>query len=115
MTRSRRGAALLEAIVALAILATVGAAAAGMASDSLRTVEHLRQTESDVHRAVQFITAVAMWPREDLDRHLGRTVQGPWNLVVDRRSATFYQITLISRATGRVTLQTAVVRAAGQP
>ena len=115
MTGSRRGAALLEAIVALAILATVGAAAAGMASDSLRAVEHVREAELEVRRAVQFMTAVALWPREDLDRHLGRSAQGPWDLVIDRRTPTFYRIALVNRTTRRLVLATAIVRTLEQP
>lgn len=115
MTQSRRGAALLEAVVAVAVLAIVGAAAAGMASDALRTVQHVQRAEAQVHRASQLMAAVALWPSNDLDRHLGRTAQGPWDLVVDRRSGTFYRLALIERTTGRVELESAVVREAGQP
>ena len=88
MTRDQtlRGAVLLEAVIALAILATVGSSAAWLVSETIRAVQHVHEEEGHVRSAARLATAVSLWPREDLDRHLGSTEQGSWRLIVDRKS-----------------------------
>jgi len=106
-----RGAALLEALVALTLLGTVGSAAAWSATESLRAVQRMHARESDQRLAARFITAVSLWPREDLDRHLGDRPQGPWRLRIDRPMRTVYTVTLSDTVGGGVVLlQTAVYR-----
>lgn len=90
----RRGAVLLEAIVALTMLAIGGVAMVALASASLRAIVRVRTAEAELRRANALLSAVALWPREDLDRHLGTHPQGPWQLRVDRPSATLYVLTL---------------------
>jgi type II secretory pathway pseudopilin PulG len=92
--RARTGAVLLEVIVALTMLAVAGAATVALASASLRAVVRARAAESAMRRASGFLAAVALWPREDLDRHLGAHPQGPWRLRVDRVAPTLYAIAL---------------------
>ncbi len=111
MIESIRGAALLEALVALALLGTVGSAAAWSATESLRAVQHLHSRENDQRLAARFFTAVSLWPREDLDRHLGDRPQGPWRLRIDRPVRTVYTVTLSDTVSGgTVLLQTALYR-----
>lgn len=106
----RRGAVLLEAIVALAVLATVGSAGAWMASESIRTVNRVHEREAGVRAASRFLTAVSLWPREDLDRHLGTTAQGPWDLYIERVRPPLYAVSLADTTTGMVVLRTALFR-----
>ena len=70
------GAVLLEVIVALAVLTIAGVSAVAMANQAAQAVAHTRQREDDVRRASAFLGAVALWPREDLDRHLGDHREG---------------------------------------
>jgi type II secretory pathway pseudopilin PulG len=109
--RRRRGAVLLEALVALVILATAGAAVATLAVESGDTVRRTRSAESEVRRAEAFLAVVALWPREDLDRHLGEHEQGPWRLRVERPIRTLYTITLVDSLGRRTLLRTVLFRA----
>src|SRR6266699_2387326 len=72
------------------LLGTVGSAAAWSATEALRAVQRMHARESDQRLAARFITAVSLWPREDLDRHLGDRPQGPWRLRIDRPLRTVY-------------------------
>ena len=115
MNSRRRGAALLEALVALALLGTVGSAAAWNATESLRAVQRMHAREAEQRAAGRLFTAVALWPRADLDRHLGSSVQGRWRLRVDRPLQTLYVVTLNDSASGVMLLQTALYREDSDP
>ena len=110
MNKSMRGAALLEALVALALLGTVGSAAAWSATESLRAVQRMHAREAEQRAAERFFTSVSLWPREDLDRHLGSHPQGRWRLGVDRPLPSIYAITLSDTTSGAVLLRTALYR-----
>lgn len=106
----RRGAVLLETLVALTVLAIVGGAAAWTASESVRAVGRVYDAETRVRLAGRLLTAVSLWPREDLDRHLGSRPQGPLRMRLDRPHATLYEVTLMDGATGSVLLRTSLYR-----
>lgn len=106
----RPGGILLEAMVALAVLATVGGTAAWMCSEAIRTVIRAHAAEDEIRNANRLLAAVSLWPREDLDRHLGDTRQGSWRMRVDRPLPNLYEVVLTDSATGRVVLGTALFR-----
>jgi len=106
----RRGAALLEALVALTILATAAASIVAFANESTRSVLRARETEKQMRRANAFMAAVALWPREDLDRHLGQRQEGPWYLHIDRLTPTLYSVVLTDSTNARELLRTAIYR-----
>lgn len=99
----RRGMTLLEVLVALAILGTAGLATVTLATESWRAVRAAREADRSFREASAFFDAVALWPREDLDRHLGDRAQGPWRMRVDRPLPTLYVVTLAD-SSGRDTL-----------
>ena len=109
--RARQGAVLLEAIVALTILAIVGAAVTALAIDSARAVERARAADVEAQRASALLDAVALWSREDLDRHLGARGEGQWRMVVERPLPTLYTVTLADSSGDRVLLRTTLFRA----
>jgi hypothetical protein len=108
--RNRRGAVLLEALVALVIMASAGAAVAALAVESSQAVRRARSTEAELRRADAFFAIVALWPREDLDRHFGEHQQGPWRLRVERSNLTLYGITLTDSLGARPLLRTVLYR-----
>ena len=111
--RSRRalsGAALLEALVALSILATAGVAVVGFAGEAIRSVGRTRAAERDVRRASALLDAVALWPREDLDRHLGSRAEGPWRMLIERPTPSMYTVILRDSSSGHEVLHTALFR-----
>ena len=108
--RARPGFVLMETVVALAILAIVGAALLGVAAESLSRLEHARRRERELLRANNLISAVSLWSREDLDRRLGKRRQGSWFLEIQRTSARLYEASIRDAATGEVLLATALYR-----
>ena len=111
MIRAKRGVALLEALIALALLGTVASAAAWSATESLRAVQRTHAREVEQRRAARLLTAISLWPRADLDRHLGNSRQGPWRLYVERPAPTIYTATIRDSTGGPILLQTAFYRA----
>ena len=111
MNRARHGAVLLEAIVALTILAIAGAAVVALAVDSARAIERAATADADAQRASALLDAVALWPREDLDRHLGTRDEGPWRMTVGRPTPTLYTVALADSSERRVLLSTVLFRA----
>jgi type II secretory pathway component PulK len=116
----RTGAALLEAMVALTILAVAGMWAVAMANQSADAIRRVREADAETRRASGFLDAVALWPREDLDRHLGDRREGEWVLSVERPALSLYTIVLSTapdsaagRPIGRVLLSTALFRPEG--
>lgn len=107
---ARNGAALLEALVALTILATAAASIVAFANDSARTVRHARDAELEMRRASALLDAVALWPREDLDRHLGERPEGRWELYIARVTPTLYSAALVDSSGRRELLRTAIYR-----
>jgi type II secretory pathway pseudopilin PulG len=114
MRRARRsarvGAVLLEVLVALTILSTAGAALIAMTVDAMRAVERARAADAELQRANAFFNAVALWPREDLDRHLGDRHQGKWIMRVDRPGSDLYVVELRDSTRRRVLLRTSLYR-----
>jgi type II secretory pathway pseudopilin PulG len=102
---------LLEVIVALAILAVAGMAALVLTSEAASAVARTRAVDRNLARASALLHAVALWPREDLDRHLGDRPQGPWRMRVDRAYHTLYVIEIADSATGAPLLKTTLYRA----
>jgi type II secretory pathway component PulK len=108
--RSRRGVALLEALVALVMLMTAGATVMALAAEATHAAGHASATEKELRRANGLFEAVTLWPREDLDRHLGSHEQGPWRLDVERSAPTLYTLTLSDSLDARRILRTIVYR-----
>jgi len=108
--RSAAGAVLLEVVVALAILALAGVLAVSGTSQAMTSVRLAREREEAISAASRFLDRVALWPREDLDRRLGRRRQGPWILVTSRPVETLYLVSLIDSATSETLVETALYR-----
>ncbi len=109
--RRRDGAVLLEVVVALTILATGGVTMIALASQSMDALRRAHVAEDDTASASAFLHAVSLWPRADLDRHLGDRPQGHWRLRVERPLPTLYGITITDSTGGRTLLSTALYRA----
>jgi len=106
----RRGATLLEVLVAMVILATAGMALAAYAAQTSNAFAAARASEVELRRASAFFDAIALWPREDLDRHLGEHEEGPWRLTIERMLPTVYSVTLRDSTARRVILRTELFR-----
>jgi type II secretory pathway pseudopilin PulG len=107
--RGRRGAALLEVLVALAILGAVGTSASALVIGAQQALRSAHRRDDEVRRASELLDAVALWSRDDLDRHLGDRPQGEWRLEVRQEWPTVYEVALRDSA-GVPVLRTALFR-----
>jgi prepilin-type N-terminal cleavage/methylation domain-containing protein len=105
-----RGVVLLEVLIAMAILGVVGAAVAAMAVGASDAVHRAQGADADLRRASNFLEAVALWPREDLDRHLGSRRQGAWRLDVQHPVRSLYTVVLTDSGGAHELLHTALFR-----
>lgn len=108
--RDRRGAVLLEAMVALLILVVAGTAAVTLVAQSADAVRRAREADQEMRRADAFLHAASLWSRDDLDLRLGNRPQGPWRLVVQRPAPTLYELVLVDSTGTHELLRTALHR-----
>jgi hypothetical protein len=110
MGASRAGTVLLEAIAAMTAFGISAVAIANLVFEGMRALDRARRTEEELAAASAFLDAVAVWPREDLDRRLGEREQGPWRMYIERTQPTLFEIVLKDSTGGRVLLSTSVFR-----
>jgi hypothetical protein len=110
LSHCRKGAVLLEAIVALVILAVAGTSAVTLVSQSADAVRRARIADAEMREAGAFFHSVALWPREDLDRRLGERAQGEWKLIIQRPTPTLYEVVLTDSAVTHEILRTTLFR-----
>jgi hypothetical protein len=97
-------------LVALTILAVAGLSVMTAARQVAEAVAAAERADAETRAASAFLDAVALWPRADLDRHLGVRPEGRWRLRVDRPAPTLYTVTLTDTLDARVLLATALFR-----
>jgi type II secretory pathway pseudopilin PulG len=107
---SRGGIVLLETIVALTILAVGGLSVVTLAMSSLAAIERARIADESSQQASQFLDAVSLWTRADLDRHLGDRPEGQWRLRIERPVPTLYVVSLRDSITDRSLFTTSLYR-----
>jgi hypothetical protein len=113
MTRGRRGAVLLEALVALLVLATVGLAAATLQRQAGAVLSSADVAVTDLMRASDVLEVASLWPREDLVRHLGDTREGMFTLRVSAAGNDVFHLAVWRHA--RQLLETDVFRSMRRP
>lgn len=107
---ARTGAVLLEVLVAMTIFAIASTAAMVRAAQARHAVALALIAEDHMTTASAFFDRVALWPQEDLDRHLGAHAQGRWVLEVERVTPSIYTLTLFDGSTRRELLGTMLYR-----
>ena len=108
--KARAGVVLLETIVALTILTVAALVTVAIVRQGIDSAGRAEAAEAEVRRASAFMEALALWPRADLDRHLGDRAEGPWRLVIDRPAPTLYLVALTDSLSRRELVRTALYR-----
>lgn len=111
--RRRTGAALLEAIVALTVLAVAGITLLGVASDAYRAIELSAESERRLRDANRLLDAASLWPRGELDQRLGERPQGVLRMRIARTSAELYRVELFASDGEELLLATTLYRERG--
>ena len=94
MLRSNRGIALLETLVALAIVSGAGLALLDLVTGGLRAERDARERERVLAAEERVLTALTLLKREELDRRLGRHPIGQLVADIERPERTLYRIAL---------------------
>ncbi len=106
----RSGVVLLETMIALTLLTVAGLATVAIVRQGVDSARRAEIADAEIRRASAFLDAVALWPRADLDRHLGDRPEGAWRLTIDRPVPTLYLVALSDGGSGRELLRTALYR-----
>ena len=93
--RNERGVALLEVLVALVILATVGIALTELVSAGLRGERSARASEAILATEDRLLAALTLLRREELDQRIGRREIGEFIVDVQHPEPTLYRIALL--------------------
>lgn len=94
MRRDSRGVALLEALVALAILSVAGVSLVGVVSAGLRAEEEARRRERTLAAEERVLAAMTLLNRTELDQRIGRRTVGEFFVGVQRPERTLYRIAI---------------------
>jgi hypothetical protein len=108
--QERRGVVLLEVIVAVTILVIAGLSATLWVRQISDSLARTQTAANDVRTASRYLDIIALWPREDLDRHLGERRQGPWMVRIDRPTPTVYGVAINDSLGTHVLLKTWLYR-----
>ena len=88
--------ALLEVIVAMTILVIAALSTVAWVSQAAELVVRACAAAAAADSASDYLDRIALWTREDLDRHLGLRREGAWSVTVERRTSTLYMVTMRS-------------------
>jgi len=102
--------ALFEVIVALTIFSIAALSATVWVRQVVLTVEQAAHAADDARRASDYMDVIALWPREDLDRHLGERRQGIWLVQVRRPAPTIYDVMIFDSTGSRALVRTSLCR-----
>ncbi len=94
MRRAEHGVALLETLVALAILSGAGLGLLQLVSASVAAERGARERERVLAVETRVLAALSLFKRADLDRRLGRHTIGDVIAEVERPEPTLYRIAL---------------------
>jgi type II secretory pathway pseudopilin PulG len=94
MLRSDRGIALLETLVALAIVSGTGLALLDLVTSGLRAEREARERERVLAVEERVLIALTLLKRDELDRRLGRYAIGELVAGIERPERTLYRIAL---------------------
>lgn len=112
--RSERGIALLEVLVALAILSGAGLVLLDLVSSGLRAERDARERERTLAAEERVLTALTLLKRNELDLRLGRHPIGELVVDIQRPEPTLYRIALVQATSPEVEdLVTVVYRREG--
>ena len=94
MPRTKHGVALLETLVALAILSGAGLALLDLLTSGVRAERDARERERVLAAEDRVLAALTLLKRDELDRRLGRHPIGELIADIERPERTLYRIAL---------------------
>ncbi|HVH10984.1 MAG TPA: type II secretion system protein [Gemmatimonadales bacterium] len=92
MRRADRGVALVETLVALAILSSAGLALLDLVTAGVRAERDARERERVLAVEERVLSALTLLKREEFDRRLGRHPIGELLVDIERPERTLYRV-----------------------
>lgn len=108
--RTRRGSAIIDALVAVTILGSSGVVLLGLLGQTAKTLRNARESERTMTGASEQLNWIAVQSRETLHAMLGRTTVHGWTFDVAAESATLFDVSIAESDTTRVLLRTTLYR-----
>jgi type II secretory pathway pseudopilin PulG len=93
-SRVRRGAALIETLLALVVLALAGAGMISLLSQTIARTHDLHDRERDTAVGERLMETVASWSKDDLTNNLGVLREPTLWLEIDRPSPVLFDVVL---------------------
>ncbi len=113
---ARGGFALLDVLLALALLGSAGLAVVSLLDQALRAEQVARAVEREYQAADRVLTALTLLHRAELDQRIGRRPLGEFIVDIQRPERGLYRIAVAGvSAPGRDLLVTVVARPEGTP
>lgn len=109
--RSERGVLLLEALIALAILATAGVGLITLLAQATQTRAAVQAEERRVADASRLLTATTLLTQAELSQRIGSHRVGPYIVAVSRPAPTLYRVAIAGADSSGVELLVTVVHA----
>ena len=109
MRHDERGVALLEVLVALAILGGAGAALVASLAAGMRARHDISERETEIRTADRILTATSLLSRPDLDRRLGRHPAGEMLVEIQRPNPVLYRLSVSQSSRPKLDLLATVV------
>lgn len=109
---SRTGTILLEVLVSMTILAFGCVVVLDATNQIVSSSLHVSATEAIVLDADQYMAAISLWSRDELDRHLGSHRRGIWVLDVQRPAAMLYDVSIMDSTASHEWIRTTLYRPA---
>jgi hypothetical protein len=108
--RAERGAALLEVLAAMVILAVAGVGLVGVVLQALQDAAHARARELRYVEAADQLTRLSLRDADGLALRLGRRSAGTWITSVDRPRPGLYRLAIADTSAPDEALVVTIVR-----
>lgn len=107
----RRGSALLDVVVSLALLGLSGTAMVSLLAQTANTMRHVRDADREVRRASDELGRLAIADRATLATMTGQSVQRGWIITVTERSTNLFDVDIADTIAKSPVLHTTLYRA----
>ena len=112
---SRSGAALIETLIAIVILAIAGVGLVTLLGQTVHTVHQFRERETEFAAAGRALDGMVSWSRTELDARVGEQSFHGWQLRITDAGTGLYDVVLADTLTGAQLLRTTLYRPSTVP
>lgn len=106
----QRGSALLDVVIALAVLGLSGTALITLLGQTAHSVRHVRDTERQVRRASDELGRFTTYDRPALAAMIGRSIRRGWIISVEQVNPDLFDVSIADTANGARLLATTIYR-----